>query len=408
MRNELGRPTPPMVGPLCTRDAVTGDVREWVSDRGALPLVELGPDGRHVVIERRIRGRDRLSLHDAMTGGVVAELPQGLANPRDENDPGLDVYEQFAAFRPDRREIVYADRAGGRRWLRVWNVDTRRETAALADAGPPAAWSADGRMLAYATRSRGLSLGALHLWDGSTRQTRPFRSFEPLTEEFEQLAFSPDGQTLAAVRRRQSDAPGCLISYEVIGWEVATGREKYCRGGMWPSLLRGLPWFATAEQSSRPNLSVHRYDYASGTLCGALDMEWPGGQNWYGFSPDGLLEVASRQHSDPILEFLNQHFPGKVPPRSIIERPQLLETESGRPLYELPMALDREGRSRSACGWSQDGRLLAVAGQDTLAVWDVPPRKSLAWFSTGVGLIASPIVILARRRLRRLQREAAA
>jgi WD40-like Beta Propeller Repeat len=404
MPNELGRPTDPVRGPLLARDAETGEVEEWFPDVERLTLVDPGVDGRYVLVGRVLFGRARLCLHDARRGGIVAELPQ--ADERD--DPLPTAIDQFAAFRPDGRQVVYSDRVGGRRCLRIWDVDSGKKVMELPDAGPPAAWSADGRVLAFASRSRGLSLGSLQLWDGSTRRSRAFRSFEPLTEEFEQLAFSPDGQTLVAVTQDQKAGVGrraCLD--QVIGWEVATGREKYRRDAVWAGLSRGLPWFATADLGDG-GVAVHRYDYASGSPCGELGQDGSLGPGTYGISPDGSLVIGSRRHSNPILEFLNQYFPGKVPPRSIVEWPQIVETATDRPLYLLPMTLDRECRSRSATGWSQDDTLLAIAGEDTLAVWDMPPRKSVTWFAAATLLVAVATFAIARWRIRRLRREVAA
>jgi hypothetical protein len=59
-------------------------------------------------------------------------------------------------------------------------------------------------------------------------------------------------------------------------------------------------------------------------------------------------------------------------------------------------------------GWSPDGTLLAIAGETMLAVWDVPPRKRLSWFAVGAALCAFPPFLIARRRVRRLRREATA
>jgi len=402
MPNDLGRPSDPVRGPLLARDAETGEVGEWFPDAERLTLVDPDVDGRYVLVGRVLLGKARLCLHDARGGGIVAELPQ--ADERD--DPLPTAIDQFAAFRPDGRQIVYSDRLGGRRCLRIWDVDSRTEVTALTDGGPPAAWSADGRTMAYTTRSRDQSLGTLHLWDGSMHRSRAFRTFEPLAGDFEQLAFSTDGQILVAVRHEQMLAPGaCTFSYPVIGWDLTTAREKYRCNGMWPCLPRGLSWFATMQLSSPLNVALQRYDYATGKLCGALEMELSIGPNRYCISPDGSLGVGSREHSNPILDFLKQHFPGIVPPRSIIERPRLVETDTARVMCELPMELDRTFQSRAPCGWSQDGTLLAIAGLDTLAVWDVPPRKSLGWFTVGAAVLVCLIVMLGLWRVRRLPRE---
>jgi hypothetical protein len=58
--------------------------------------------------------------------------------------------------------------------------------------------------------------------------------------------------------------------------------------------------------------------------------------------------------------------------------------------------------------YSPDGR--SFAALDTagnIAIWDLPPRKPLGWFALAAGVLALPIAWLARRRVRRLRREAA-
>jgi len=150
-----------MLGPHLARDAATGEVREWFSKDELLTLVDPGTDGRHVLIGRVVGGRARLFVHDAADGSVIAELPYGGLEDPDSNDVLRDDHDQFAAFRPDGRQIVYADGVGDRRRLRVWDVETKKEVVELLHAGPPAAWSPDGRSLAYST-----SIG--EVWVGTT------------------------------------------------------------------------------------------------------------------------------------------------------------------------------------------------------------------------------------------------
>jgi hypothetical protein len=84
------------------------------------------------------------------------------------------------------------------------------------------------------------------------------------------------------------------------------------------------------------------------------------------------------------------------------------ETGSGRQRHVLPMALDSDLTSSTGHAWSPDGTLLAIAGEDELTVWDIPPRKSLSWFAGGAGLFALPLFVIARRQVRRLRREVTA
>jgi hypothetical protein len=72
------------------------------------------------------------------------------------------------------------------------------------------------------------------------------------------------------------------------------------------------------------------------------------------------------------------------------------------------MAIDPDVDSPAGHAWSADGTLLAIAGEDELTVWDIPPRRSLKWFMAGAALFALPPFVIARRRVRRLRREAAA
>jgi len=121
---------------------------------------------------------------------------------------------------------------------------------------------------------------------------------------------------------------------------------------------------------------------------------------WIGFSPDGLHMLGSRRHGNIVLDLLDQQFSSLGP--FVHRRPQLFEIETGRPLYSMPMALPNNyGHPATSCGWSHDRSLLAVAGNDAVAVWDLPPRKSLTWFAVGTGLLTCPLAILARRRNRR-------
>jgi WD40 repeat protein len=406
--NDLGRPSDQVRSPLFARDVRTGEVREWFPKDQRLTLVDPGVDGRQVLVGRVLLGRPRLFLHDATGGGVITELPQGGPEADDRIDPMPHSFEQFAAFRPDGRQIVYSYRFGGR-WLRIWDVDSGREIAAIPDAGPPAAWSEDGRMMAYTTRSRGLSLESVHLWDGGTRATRAFHSFTPLSEELKQLAFSPDGQTLTGVIGERIEGRGTLDIWDrVIGWDVETGRETYRYDTSWACLLRGLPWFAMADYSNGPNALVHRYDYASGMHRGDFGARGFFGQSWSGLSPDGLLALGSREQATPLLEMLNRHFPAQFPQPTSSERPLLVGTDTDRFVYSLPMDLDRQFRSRPPCAWSQDGAMLAIAGNDMVAVWDIPPRKSATWFAVGAALFALPPFLIARRQVRGLLQEAAA
>jgi hypothetical protein len=58
--------------------------------------------------------------------------------------------------------------------------------------------------------------------------------------------------------------------------------------------------------------------------------------------------------------------------------------------------------------FASDGRTLAIRGDGIVRLWDIPPRKPLAWFLAAAGLLAMPVAWLARRRARALGRRAEA
>lgn len=158
-----------------------------------LPPMSLSPDGRTlaaVSLERR------LLLFDATTGKrrheIVVDTKErktriGVGNP---------------AFSPDGRSIAVS--VGDS--LRVWNVADAAERGTIADCGGPAAFTADGQVLACSDEKR------IRLFDAAT--LRELRRFEEHHDAIRALTFSPDGRVLAAAHR-----------HRVGLWDVATGKE---------------------------------------------------------------------------------------------------------------------------------------------------------------------------------------
>jgi hypothetical protein len=398
-------PPGPMLGPLVARDAATGEVREWFPDGERLTLVDPGVDGRHVLVGRVIDGRARLFLHDAADGTVVAELPRGGPRAENENDQPRDAYEQFAAFRPDGRRIVYADRVDNQRQLRVWDLETRRETAVLRDAEPPAAWSPDGQSLAYTAPVD--KSWSVRLWDSATGQTHvlgspPFEGRRP-----EQLHFSPDGRSVVSVpalAREGGPAPWEVI----VGYEAASERQTFrrpVRRAMFPA---NLPWFAIEESSDRPDVTcINRCDYATGATRDRFVLSETTDTRWLGLSPDGTFVLGHHWDDRPVSPLRNAKLLRGAFGELGGPSPVLWETSSGRLRHILPIAFEVLVEGTTSYAWSADGTLLALANGE-LTVWHIPPRKPLGWFAAGAALLALPPCVVARRRVRALRREAAA
>jgi hypothetical protein len=393
-----------MGGPLLARDAATGEIREWLPDGERLTLVNPGVDGRSVVVGRVVAGRARLFLHDAASGDVVAELPRD--GREIDNEPrGRD--DQAAAVRPDGRRIAYADPDGHHQRVRVWDVETKKEFATLPDAGPPLAWSPDGESLAYCMRRHDVM--AIGLWDASAGQTRKLGDWLPREHRPHFLAFSPDCRTLVApVFFLGSDRKSSFALTDwVYGWDVVSGNERYRVAVQIAAFPPGVTWFATDDPVDTLALStVHRRDYATGADLGEAVLK-PVSRLWLDPSPNGKLIFGLAVQRDPVMEWINQNVLGRPAGGFTNLFPGLWDTQSGRQRYSLPMAIEIMVGSWSY-GWSSDGTLLAMSNRQQLAVWDVPPRRSIAWLTAGAALFALQLAVIARWRVRRLRREAAA
>jgi hypothetical protein len=393
-----------MGGPLVARDAATGEVREWLPDGERLTLVNPGVDGRTVVVGRVVAGRARLFLHDAGSGDVVAELPR---DGREDDKEPRGRYVQAAAVRPDGRQIAYADPDGNRQRLRVWDVKAKQEVATLPDAGPPLAWSPDGELLAYCTRR--LDVWAIGIWEHSAGETCKLGTWLPREHRANCLAFSPDGRTLAAPVVWASDIRSDTAETDwVIGWDVISHNECYRVDATKAAFPGAATWFATTEIAGIMAAPLnHRRDYATGADLGGIGLT-PACERWFDLSPNGKLVFGLAVYRNAVMEWINQDVLRRQAGEFTNVIPGLWDTESGRQRYSLPMGIEEIFAGSSRHGWSSDGMLLAIAGKHQLAVWDVPPRRSITWLAAGAAAFALPPFVIARRRVRRLRQEAAA
>jgi WD40 repeat protein len=80
---------------------------------------------------------------------------------------------------------------------------------------------------------------------------------------------------------------------------------------------------------------------------------------------------------------------------------RFVDIPSGRTIGRLP-SHPTSGLDHHRLAWvhfSPDGELFAVAENDRLRVWDVPPRQPLALFLTLTAVLGAVVVGLARWRL---------
>jgi hypothetical protein len=85
-----------------------------------------------------------------------------------------------------------------------------------------------------------------------------------------------------------------------------------------------------------------------------------------------------------------------------------LDMKSGQQVAFAPLnprALNKPARSITA-EWSGTGKTVAIFGRgepESVSNYDIPPRKSLTWFSAGAAMFALPIALVGWWRARKLR-----
>jgi sugar lactone lactonase YvrE len=309
------------------------------------------------------------------TPELVASLPGKMA-----------VARQGLAFSPDGRTLAFASTD-----VVLWEVASRQARATFRPPGKDSftfahlAFASDGRHLAVHSRHR------VYVWDLARQRVRA----ELKNDTTSQLAFSPDGRTLAlgggdlAMWEWTTGAEtGTLHSAATIG-SVADGEIAFSPDGkavatasagsvrLWDvgkrrpvTTLRGEPgpYAAVAFSPDGKTLAeaqlttVRLWDLASGRVRARWGrFRWP--VTCLAFSPDGRLLAAG------------YHVPGVWrrggEPGTVLFRDVAAGEQCGS--MEVP------GSQVNGLAFSPDGALLAVAGCEPCAtLWRLGPRRGPA------------------------------
>jgi WD40 repeat protein len=296
--------------------------------------------------------------------------------------------------------------------IRLWDLAAGREWPTPPKAELPCAFSPDGRILAYVEKCfNGIGIGPVRigLWDvaaGKTVKTLP----GPVSGFwYNELFFAPDGRYVVSYstesgRRRHVQC-----------WDVASGREVLRTAVYRAFFPRSGPWFVAIDEPSSPDglTRIYRLDYGGGREQGRtqvlLDVDLlEGGFPNLKVSSDGQYLTTRVWADNSLLLWVHEKvltLPGNWVYRTRIN---LLDGATGREEVTLPTEFDgTEGIGLERVIFAPDQSLLALITNDQIAVWDVPAQKPLLGFLTGAALLALPLAVLARWRMRRLRRTAA-
>ncbi len=299
----------------------------------AVEGVAFSPDGRFLV---SCDQQGVVNVWDAAQGPELLTL-------RDQDARTV----QSAAFSPDGRHVAMATDAG----LKVWDIQKKAVHAivvsAKGDNDRPigqVAWSADGERLAWAENDAEGEHSKIQVWDAA--HNRPASSFAcggPSTV----LLFSPDGLHLA-VRSK--------IGVEV--WELASGKRLHAISTEedWAGFLPSGQCIVAVSQENQVKIRDAGTAKELATFPGRA----------YGFSSDGQRLVTNTGQGLHIWDVSSRRLLWRYRPLDLADRVRVV--------------------------FSPDGRLLAVAHDGLIKVWDAVHGEELLtlkapWASLGLAFL---------------------
>jgi RNA polymerase sigma factor (sigma-70 family) len=327
-------------------------------DGGAIYSLSFGPDGKTLAT---LCAHHKVKLWDLTTGKNRADLQAFQAS-----GPGLVV----VVFSPNGKTLAWAGAGGaqGAGTVKLWDLAGAKERAALeAHAGGclAVAFSPDSTTLA----SGGWTDQTITLWDVATGKKKKTLTLQA-AQQLRCLAFSPDGQILAAAGNGTGPVADGPVAIQL--WDVATGKERATLDGHTGNIcsLAFSPDGKTLASGGgyqglqpKEHGDVKLWEITTGkeraSFTGHTDEV-----NSVAFSPDGSTLVSgSLDNTLRLWDVVS----GK-------ERALLKGIDVGPRVGGGPPDKMRWKRSYWTAGatFSRDGKILAMGSSTSVLLWDMP------------------------------------
>jgi hypothetical protein len=387
-------------GPIQIFDLPTGrELRRYFTRDDSFRAVTPSPDGRWLaLVGRSGMNQPAISTLDLDSDRTI-DLPD--ADDRPNVSP--------VAFIPGGTELIYSWSRGNEHGLRAWDLVTERITREITLACQPVAIAANGRALAFVAMPAGQRVVRVVDWP-SCRTLADFSTGDDLVRD---LRISADGGRVAAIfgRRERSSGSHRVRIRSAHCWDVATRTELLRYSGQHMMRLtadgRTLVTYSWSDRTELRRLIA--WDLATGLPRWEKQLPDTVSVSFSGIPGNsaGPRLVMTKSHQGPWKHFedwaerkgINWPFP----PSRWTCSSDWIDIESGDCIATVPADL-------GGADWMNDGTTAVVVDEDSgrwqsprIQVWDVPPRKSLAWFATGAAVVTGMMCGLARWRVRRLE-----